>query len=54
MVGRIELQRLRGNARQRLGGRFDIKAFHDKVLGTGGVPLPVLAQEIDRWVAEGR
>jgi uncharacterized protein (DUF885 family) len=54
MVGRIELQRLRGNARQRLGGRFDIKAFHDRVLGTGGVPLPVLAQEIDRWVAEGR
>jgi len=54
MVGRIELQRLRGNARPRLGGRFDIKAFHDTVLGTGGVPLPVLAQEIDRWVAEGR
>jgi uncharacterized protein (DUF885 family) len=54
MVGRIELQRLRGNARQRLGGRFDIKAFHDTALGTGGVPLPVLAQEIDRWVAEGR
>jgi uncharacterized protein (DUF885 family) len=54
MVGRIELQRLRGNARQRLGGRFDLKAFHDTVLATGGVPLPVLAQEIDRWLAEGR
>jgi uncharacterized protein (DUF885 family) len=51
MVGRIELERLRTRARQRLGGRFDIKAFHDTVLGTGGVPLSVLAQELDRWVA---
>jgi uncharacterized protein (DUF885 family) len=52
MVGRIELQRLRAHARQRLGGRFDVKAFHDAVLGTGGVPLSVLDQELDRWVAD--
>jgi uncharacterized protein (DUF885 family) len=51
MVGRIELQRLREHARQRLGGRFDIRAFHDAVLGGGGVPLPVLAEEVERWVA---
>ncbi|HEV8164143.1 MAG TPA: DUF885 domain-containing protein, partial [Actinomycetota bacterium] len=51
MVGRIELERLRAHARQRLGGRFDIRAFHDTVLGTGGVPLSLLAEELDRWVA---
>ena len=51
MVGRIELERLRDHARRRLGGRFDIRAFHDAVLLSGGVPLPVLAEEVDRWVA---
>ncbi|MGH3370519.1 MAG: DUF885 domain-containing protein, partial [Nocardioidaceae bacterium] len=51
MVGRIELERLRERARQRLGGHFDIRAFHDAVLLTGGVPLPLLAEEVERWVA---
>ena len=51
MVGRIELNRLREHARQRLGGRFDIRAFHDAVLLSGGVPLSVLAEEIERWIA---
>ena len=51
MVGRIELERLRDHARQRLGGRFDIRAFHDAVLLSGGVPLPVLAEEIERFIA---
>jgi len=49
MVGRIELDRLRERARERLGGRFDLKAFHDTVLGGGGVPLAVLAEELERW-----
>ena len=53
MVGRLELVRLRRHARQRLGGRFDLRAFHDAVLATGGVPLAVLAGEVDRFVAEG-
>jgi uncharacterized protein (DUF885 family) len=48
MVGRLELVRLRGLAQDRLGGRFDRRAFHDLVLGTGGVPLTVLAQVVDR------
>jgi uncharacterized protein (DUF885 family) len=48
MVGRLELVRLRGLAQDRLGGRFDLRAFHDLVLGTGGVPLTVLAQVVDR------
>ena len=47
MVGRLELVRLRELAQARLGGRFDLRAFHDMVLGTGGVPLSVLAQVVE-------
>jgi uncharacterized protein (DUF885 family) len=48
MVGRLELVRLRELAQARLGGRFNLRAFHDLVLGTGGVPLSVLGQVVDR------
>jgi uncharacterized protein (DUF885 family) len=34
-----------------LGKRFDIKAFHEQVLNTGGLPLAVLETKIDRWIA---
>ena len=37
-----------------LGGRFDIRAFHDQVLGSGALPLPVLEAKIDRWIAASR
>ena len=47
MVGRLELVRLRERAQARLGGGFDLPAFHDLVLGTGGVPLSVLAEVVD-------
>ena len=47
MVGRIELARLRRRAAERQGDRFDLRAFHDLVLGTGGVPLAVLAEAVD-------
>jgi uncharacterized protein (DUF885 family) len=47
MVGRLELVRLRELAGDRLGGRFDLRGFHDLVLGTGGVPLSVLAEVVD-------
>jgi uncharacterized protein (DUF885 family) len=47
MVGRLELVRLRREAAARRGGDFDLRAFHDLVLGTGGVPLAVLAEVVD-------
>ncbi|HEX7146933.1 MAG TPA: DUF885 domain-containing protein [Actinomycetota bacterium] len=47
MVGRLELVRLRERAQARLGDRFDLRAYHDLVLGTGGVPLSVLAEVVD-------
>ncbi len=51
MVGRLELEKLRDHARMRLGGRFDVRTFHDAVLGHGAVPLGVLAEIVDDWIA---
>ncbi|MGC7100480.1 DUF885 domain-containing protein [Amycolatopsis lurida] len=51
MVGRLEIQRLRADAERSLGERFDIRAFHDVVLGAGIVPLPVLEHVVRTWVA---
>jgi uncharacterized protein (DUF885 family) len=50
MVGRLELQRLRSVAEQALGDRFDIRAFHDLVLGGGALPMSVLEGVVEDWV----
>jgi uncharacterized protein (DUF885 family) len=50
MVGRLEIQRLREVARQRMGARFSIKDFHDVVLGNGMTPLHQLARNVDIWL----
>jgi uncharacterized protein (DUF885 family) len=50
MVGRLEIQRLRALAETRLGSRFDIRAFHDLVLGGGSLPLSVLDGVVVRWI----
>ncbi|MBL8535816.1 MAG: DUF885 family protein [Hyphomonadaceae bacterium] len=49
MVGRQAINRIRDNARQRLGARFDLKAFHDTMLANGAVPLTVLEQIMTDW-----
>ncbi|MGW4065464.1 DUF885 domain-containing protein [Amycolatopsis sp. NPDC004747] len=51
MVGRLEIERLRAEAERALGGAFDIRGFHDTVLGSGTLPLPVLADVVADWVA---
>jgi uncharacterized protein (DUF885 family) len=48
-VGYLEITRLRALAEQRLGTRFDIRAFHDRVLEDGTVPLGMLRDKIERW-----
>ena len=51
MLGRLEILRLREQARQALGSRFDIRAFHDRVLENGPVPLWLLRANVERWIA---
>ena len=46
MVGRLEIQRIRREAEQRLGAAFDIKAFHDAVLDSGPMPLALLERHV--------
>jgi len=50
-VGALKIQELRDKAEAALGDDFDIKGFHEQVLNTGGLPLPVLEAKIDRWIA---
>jgi uncharacterized protein (DUF885 family) len=50
MIGRREIRRLRAEAEDRLGSRFDIRAFHGTVLGNGAVPLDVLGQTVAAWI----
>jgi uncharacterized protein (DUF885 family) len=52
MVGRLEIERLRQEAEQRLGSRFDLREFHDRVLENGNIPLPVLRAHIERWLRQ--
>jgi uncharacterized protein (DUF885 family) len=48
MLGMLEVLRLRSEAERALGSRFDIRAFHDAVLGSGNVPLTVLRENVKR------
>jgi uncharacterized protein (DUF885 family) len=49
MIGRREIRRLRAEAQDRLGSRFDIRGFHGAVLGNAAVPLDVLGQIVAAW-----
>ncbi|QOW23218.1 DUF885 family protein [Lysobacter avium] len=53
-LGELAIVRLRGEAEQELGGKFDIKAFHDMVLALGSVPLPVLESQVRAFIAESK
>ncbi|WP_313319458.1 DUF885 family protein [Stenotrophomonas sp.] len=51
-LGEITIVKLREKAEKELGDKFDIKGFHDAVLKQGSVPLPVLEQQINAYIAE--
>ena len=53
-LGELEIRRLRSEAEQELGTRFDIKKFHSMLLGLGSVPLPLLEDEVHRFIAESK
>lgn len=52
-LGEMTIRRVRAKAEQELGPKFDIRKFHDVVLALGSVPLPVLEQRIDAFIADG-
>jgi uncharacterized protein (DUF885 family) len=49
-MGQLEIMRLRTMAEERLGGRFDIKGFHDTMLVNGAMPLPMLSVAVEEWL----
>ncbi|HET6908704.1 MAG TPA: DUF885 domain-containing protein, partial [Mycobacteriales bacterium] len=51
LTGKLELLRLRDEAKRRLNGDFSLPAFHSAVLDSGSLPLPVLREHIDTWSA---
>ena len=53
MVGRLKILELRDRAQTALGPEFDIRDFHDVVLRTGAVPLDILEENVDAWIATG-
>ena len=50
-IGQRKIMEMRDLARQRLGERFDIRQFHDLILGTGPVPLYMLQRNVETWIA---
>ncbi|WP_313472986.1 DUF885 domain-containing protein [Brevundimonas sp.] len=52
-IGELKIEELRHKAEATLGAKFDIKDFHAVVLGSGSVPLDVLADQVDAWIAAG-
>jgi uncharacterized protein (DUF885 family) len=52
-LGEMKIIELRHRAEKTLGTKFDLRAFHDTVLSTGSVPLPVLERVVDAWIAGG-
>ncbi len=50
-IGQLKMLELRANAERTLGERFDIRAFHDELLGAGAIPLDALEARMDRWIA---
>jgi uncharacterized protein (DUF885 family) len=50
-IGQLKILELRAKAQQELGSKFDIRAFHDEVIDSGALPLDVLEQRVDAWIA---
>jgi uncharacterized protein (DUF885 family) len=50
-IGQMKILELRERARKELGSSFDVRAFHDEVLGAGSLPLDILEARIDAWIA---
>jgi uncharacterized protein (DUF885 family) len=52
-LGEMTIEKARARAEKALGSKFNIRAFHDTILELGSVPLPLIDQRIDRFIADG-
>jgi uncharacterized protein (DUF885 family) len=50
-LGQLEILKLRKEAKQKLGAKFDLRAFHDEIVGNGALPLDVLDAQVRDWIA---
>lgn len=53
-IGQLQILALRRAAEKELGSRFDVRAFHDMILGNGALPLNILQQQVQTWVGKQR
>ena len=53
-IGMLKIMELRHKAEKELGPKFDIKGFHDLLIGSGSLPLSVLERRVDTWIASRR
>jgi uncharacterized protein (DUF885 family) len=51
-IGQLKFSELRARAQARLGDKFDLRAFHDRLLADGAVPLSVIDARMDAWISE--
>jgi uncharacterized protein (DUF885 family) len=51
-IGELKIRELRAYAQKELGPKFDLRAFHDRILGHGQLPLDLLEKSIEDWVRE--
>jgi uncharacterized protein (DUF885 family) len=50
-IGQLKIRELRTRAETKLGDKFSIKEFHNQVLNSGSLPLVLLEEKIDKWIA---
>ena len=53
-IGMLKIVELRRKAERELGSKFDIRSFHDLLIGSGSLPLPILERQVDGWIARVR